>query len=102
MLLQNFIACGELDPLNRRLGSEKKPDVVVQVVVLAQDASIKAKLEALDIHVQSVAEVAPIEVQPASVLSKLYAHLGTYKLKPLLYEVPFEQLLLLSFCQLET
>ena len=28
---QDFLACGELDPLNRRLGSEKKPDVVVQV-----------------------------------------------------------------------
>lgn len=58
------------------MGSEKKPDVVVQVVVLAQDNSIKAKLQAYDIHVQTVAEVAPIEVQPARVLSKLYAHLG--------------------------
>lgn len=73
---QNFLACGELDPLNRRLGSEKKPDVVVQVVVLAEDSSIQAKLQALDIPVQTIAEVAPIEVQPARVLSKLYAHLG--------------------------
>lgn len=70
------MACGELDPLNRRLGSEKKPDVVVQVVVLAEDSSIQAKLQALDIPVQTIAEVAPIEVQPARVLSKLYAHLG--------------------------
>ena len=76
IMLQNFLAPGELDPLNRRLGSEKKPDVVVQVVVLAQDNSIKAKLQALDIEVQTVSEVAPIEVQPARVLSKLYAHLG--------------------------
>ncbi|XP_045106355.1 probable phosphorylase b kinase regulatory subunit alpha isoform X10 [Portunus trituberculatus] len=76
LLQDNFLACGELDPLNRRLGSEKKPDVVVQVVVLAEDSSIQAKLSALDIHVQTIAEVAPIEVQPARVLSKLYAHLG--------------------------
>ena len=75
-MVQNFLACGELDPLNRRLGSEKKPDVVVQVVVLAEDASIQSKLSALDIHVQTTSEVAPIEVQPARVLSKLYAHLG--------------------------
>ncbi|KAK8383654.1 hypothetical protein O3P69_015842 [Scylla paramamosain] len=76
LLQDNFLACGELDPLNRRLGSEKKPDVVVQVVVLAEDSSIQAKLSALDIHVQTIGEVAPIEVQPARVLSKLYAHLG--------------------------
>lgn len=76
LLQDNFLACGELDPLNRRLGSEKKPDVVVQVVVLAEDSSIQAKLQALDIPVQTIAEVAPIEVQPARVLSKLYAHLG--------------------------
>ncbi|XP_064122736.1 probable phosphorylase b kinase regulatory subunit alpha isoform X5 [Macrobrachium nipponense] len=76
LLQDKFLACGELDPLNRRLGSEKKPDVVVQVVVLAEDSSIQSKLAALDIHVQTISEVSPIEVQPARVLSKLYAHLG--------------------------
>ncbi|XP_047736288.1 probable phosphorylase b kinase regulatory subunit alpha, partial [Hyalella azteca] len=76
LLHDNFLACGELDPLNRRLGSEKKPDVVVQVVLLAEDAAMQSKLAAADIHVQTIAEVAPIEVQPARVLSKLYAHLG--------------------------
>jgi phosphorylase kinase alpha/beta subunit len=30
LLQEGFIAPGELDPLNRRLGAEKKPDVVVQ------------------------------------------------------------------------
>ena len=58
------------------MGSEKKPDVVVQVVVLAQDSTIQTKLAALDIHVQTIADVVPIEVQPARVLSKLYAYLG--------------------------
>ena len=48
----------------------------MQVVVLAEDSSIQAKLSALAIHVQTIGEVAPIEVQPARVLSKLYAHLG--------------------------
>jgi len=74
--LQGFLAPGELDPLNRRLGSEKKPDVVVQVVILAEDAQIQEKLRVFDIHVQTIAEVAPVEVQPARVLSHLYAYLG--------------------------
>lgn len=76
MLPQNFIAPGELDPLNRRLGSQKKPDVVVQVVILAEDASIQEKLSRYDLQVQTVQECAPIEVQPARVLSHLYTYLG--------------------------
>ena len=30
LLQEGFIAPGEMDPLNRRLGADKKPDVVVQ------------------------------------------------------------------------
>ncbi|KAJ8946070.1 hypothetical protein NQ318_009196 [Aromia moschata] len=73
---QVFLAPGELDPLNRRLCSEKKPDVVVQVVILAEDNEIRDKLAEHDIVVQTIAEVAPIEVQPARVLSHLYTYLG--------------------------
>lgn len=67
---------GELDPLNRRLGAQKKPDVVVQVVIIAEDNEIRDKLAEHDLHVQTIAEVAPIEVQPARVLSHLYTYLG--------------------------
>lgn len=73
---QGFIAAPELDPLNRRLCSEKKPDVVVQIVILAEDLEMKEKLREHDVDVQTVEEVAPIEVQPARVLSHLYTYLG--------------------------
>lgn len=76
---QGFLAVGELDPLNRRLGAQKKPDVVVQVVILAEDNDIRDKLAEHDLHVQTIAEVAPIEVQPARVLSHLYTYLGRNK-----------------------
>ncbi|XP_072403289.1 probable phosphorylase b kinase regulatory subunit alpha isoform X3 [Diabrotica undecimpunctata] len=79
LLQEGFLAPGELDPLNRRLGSEKKPDVVVQVVILAEDLEIKERLAEHDIRVQTIAEVAPIEVQPARVLSHLYTYLGRNK-----------------------
>ncbi|KAJ8936869.1 hypothetical protein NQ314_012133 [Rhamnusium bicolor] len=65
LLQEGFLAPGELDPLNRRLCSEKKPDVVVQVVILAEDNEIRDKLAEHDIIVQTIEEVAPIEVQPA-------------------------------------
>lgn len=62
--------------MNRRLCAEKKPDVVVQVVILAEDNDIQDKLAEHDIIVQTIADVAPVEVQPARVLSHLYTYLG--------------------------
>uniref|UniRef100_A0A1L8E243 Phosphorylase b kinase regulatory subunit n=1 Tax=Nyssomyia neivai TaxID=330878 RepID=A0A1L8E243_9DIPT len=79
LLQEGFLAVGELDPLNRRLGAQKKPDVVVQVVILAEDNNIRDKLAEYDLHVQTIAEVTPIEVQPARVLSHLYTYLGRNK-----------------------
>lgn len=79
------MAVGELDPLNRRLCSEKKPDVVVQIVILAEDNEIRDKLLEYDLHVQTIAEVAPIEVQPARVLSQLYTYLGKIVCEKILY-----------------
>jgi len=55
---------------------EKKPDVVVQVVVLAEDNAIRDLLLQHDIVVQTISEVSPIEVQPSTVLSHLYTYLG--------------------------
>ncbi|RWS17764.1 hypothetical protein B4U79_14260 [Dinothrombium tinctorium] len=79
LLQEGFIAPGELDPLNRRLSAHKKPDVVVQVVILAEDWRIQEKFANHDIQVQTLSEVSPIEVQPARVLSRLYAYLGRNK-----------------------
>ncbi|KAK6641154.1 hypothetical protein RUM44_012863 [Polyplax serrata] len=79
LLEDNFLTVAHLDPLNRRLCSAKKPDVVIQVVVLAEDSSIRDKLLQYDIHVQTVEEVSPIEVLPARVLGNLYTHLGKCK-----------------------
>ncbi|XP_055383024.1 probable phosphorylase b kinase regulatory subunit alpha isoform X3 [Condylostylus longicornis] len=76
LLQEGFLAVGELDPLNRRLGAQKKPDVVVQVVIIAEDNEIRDKLAEHDLQVQTIADVAPIEVQPARVLSHLYTYLG--------------------------
>ncbi|XP_050527326.1 probable phosphorylase b kinase regulatory subunit alpha isoform X1 [Daktulosphaira vitifoliae] len=76
LLQDNFLAVGELDPLNRRLCLEKKPDVVVQVVVLAEDNSIRDLLLQHDLAVQTISDVSPIEVQPSTVLSHLYTYLG--------------------------
>ena len=76
LLKDSFIACGELDPINRRLSSLKRPEVVVQVVVLAKDEKIKDILQQAGYQSKTLKEVTNIEVHPARVLSHLYTFLG--------------------------
>lgn len=50
----------------------------ILVVILAEDLYVKEKLKNHDIHAQTISEVAPIEVQPARVLSHIYSYLGNF------------------------
>uniref|UniRef100_A0A8C3K333 Phosphorylase b kinase regulatory subunit n=1 Tax=Calidris pygmaea TaxID=425635 RepID=A0A8C3K333_9CHAR len=79
LMAEGFLAPGEIDPLNRRFATVPKPDVVVQVCILAETEGIKAVLRKEDIEVETVAEVYPIRVQPARILSHIYARLGRNK-----------------------
>ncbi|XP_059170529.1 probable phosphorylase b kinase regulatory subunit alpha isoform X3 [Physella acuta] len=79
LMIEGFLSPGELDPLNRRHVTETKPDVVVQVVLLAEDSLIQDKMALHGIELQTVAEVAPIQIHPARVLSKIYSLLGKNK-----------------------
>ena len=74
LLQEDLIAPGELDPMNRRLSSLKKPDVVVQVVVLAEDNNIKSLLAAHNIQVQTKEEV--VKHHCCSLIDYEYSHLA--------------------------
>jgi hypothetical protein len=50
----------------RRLSSLKKPDVVVQIVVLAEDKKIQGLLKEQGFTIRTCSEIAPIQVQPTS------------------------------------
>ena len=76
LLLENFLAPGELDPLNRRLSCIRKPDVVVQVVVLAENIRIQELLSDQGIKLETIDDVRPIVVKPAAMLAKLFSYLG--------------------------
>ncbi|XP_053436143.1 phosphorylase b kinase regulatory subunit alpha, skeletal muscle isoform isoform X1 [Nycticebus coucang] len=76
LMSEGFLAPGEIDPLNRRFSTVPKPDVVVQVSILAETEEIKAILKDKGINVETVAEVYPIRVQPAHILSHIYSCLG--------------------------
>uniref|UniRef100_A0A673WFJ3 Phosphorylase b kinase regulatory subunit n=1 Tax=Salmo trutta TaxID=8032 RepID=A0A673WFJ3_SALTR len=76
LLAEGFLAPGEIDPLNRRFSTIPKPDVVVQVSILAENEEIQELLMKNGIEVETVADIHPIHVQPARVLSHIYARLG--------------------------
>ncbi|XP_078369919.1 phosphorylase b kinase regulatory subunit alpha, liver isoform-like isoform X2 [Oculina patagonica] len=76
LLKENFIAVGEIDPLNRRHSTDKRPDVVVQVSLLAEDELVRTQLRSLDVPVQVTQHVNPIQVLPARTLSSMYQQLG--------------------------
>ncbi|KAM9335806.1 phosphorylase b kinase regulatory subunit alpha, skeletal muscle isoform 2-T2 [Symphorus nematophorus] len=76
LLSEGFLAPGEIDPLNRRFSTIPKPDVVVQVSILAETEEIKELLLKHGIDVETVADIHPIHVQPSRVLSHIYARLG--------------------------
>uniref|UniRef100_A0A4W6FNI4 Phosphorylase b kinase regulatory subunit n=1 Tax=Lates calcarifer TaxID=8187 RepID=A0A4W6FNI4_LATCA len=76
LLSEGFLAPGEIDPLNRRFSTIPKPDVVVQVSILAETEEIKELLVKNGIYVETVADIHPIHVQPSRVLSHIYARLG--------------------------
>ncbi|NWU90082.1 KPB1 kinase, partial [Upupa epops] len=79
LMAEGFLAPGEIDPLNRRFATVPKPDVVVQVCILAETEGIKTVLKKEGIDVDTVADVYPIRVQPARILSHIYARLGRNK-----------------------
>jgi phosphorylase kinase alpha/beta subunit len=55
------------------------------VVILAEDRCIQEKLQYYDLKVQTMAQVAPIQLYAASVLSSLFAHLGRLFIKFAVY-----------------
>ena len=79
LLAENLITPGEIDPLNRRLSTQKRPEVVVQVAVLATTDFVKEKLRKFGFTVQTPNELTQISVKPMSHLMELYSLLGRSK-----------------------
>nr|XP_046171571.1 phosphorylase b kinase regulatory subunit alpha, skeletal muscle isoform-like [Oncorhynchus gorbuscha] len=76
LMADGFLAPGEIDPLNRRFSTVSKPDVVVQVSILAETDHIKHLLMKEGIDADTLEDIHPIRVQPSRVLSHIYARLG--------------------------
>ncbi|VDN96538.1 unnamed protein product [Rodentolepis nana] len=79
LIMDRLLLPGEIDPLGRRMAAEPKPDLVVQVVVLAEDDLVKDRLAEYKLDAQTPSEVvcdSGIQVYPAKVLLQIYNQLG--------------------------
>ncbi|KAH8030080.1 hypothetical protein HPB51_006512 [Rhipicephalus microplus] len=56
--------------------SFKRPELVIQVVLLAENSEVKDEIASIYPNIQTVAEVHSYEVHPARVLGDLYSYLG--------------------------
>ena len=74
--MKGFLAPGELDPLNRRLVTEPKPEGFVQVCFLTDSDEIQSKLAAVGIHIQQVKDLELVQVRSVKTLLNIYSHLG--------------------------
>nr|CDS23550.1 phosphorylase b kinase regulatory [Echinococcus granulosus] len=79
LIMDRLLLPGEIDPLGRRMASEPKPDLVVQIVVLAEDDLVKERLAEFNLDVQTPSEVvcdSGIQIYSAKVLLQIYNQLG--------------------------
>ncbi|XP_022091579.1 probable phosphorylase b kinase regulatory subunit alpha isoform X2 [Acanthaster planci] len=79
LLQEGFVAPGEVDPLNRRMSMEPKPDLVIQVSLVAEDKLIKELMKKHNFDIQTIEEVSPVRIYPARVLTRLCKRLGENK-----------------------
>ena len=80
MLYEGYLTPAEIDPLGRHLlptyRSTQKLDTVVQVVLIAEDAMLQAKLAMFGLETQTPDQVSPITISNPSALRDAYSVLG--------------------------
>ncbi|VDQ01098.1 unnamed protein product, partial [Trichobilharzia regenti] len=79
IIYEGLLLPGEIDPLGRHMVAEPKPDLSVQVALVAEDNDIKHQLMEYQVDVQTFEEIsdeAGINIYPAKILGQLYKHLG--------------------------
>ncbi|MFZ4676913.1 MAG: glycoside hydrolase family 15 protein [Nodosilinea sp.] len=76
LLQEGLIKPADIDPLGRHqaVGDHRYP--VVQVALLAEDKALQLELNTYGLPTQTLEEVAPVQVFPASELSAIYAEIG--------------------------
>lgn len=76
MILDGILDVSDIDPLNRRKQIGYKNSTTPIVSIIAEDESVKEELQNLGIESQTVDDVYPIKIMPASLLSQIHTLIG--------------------------
>lgn len=76
LLHEGLVQPGDLDPLGRHLGDEVRPEVRVQVLLLAEDELVQARLAVQGLAASTPAELLPLQVIDAADLAQALTGLG--------------------------
>ncbi|KAI9001604.1 glycosyl hydrolases family 15-domain-containing protein [Gaertneriomyces semiglobifer] len=79
LIYDDLLSPAELDPLERRFGVTKKryhSDVVVQVVLVAEDEELQERLKRFGLETQTRQRCEPVRVSPSSALRDAFTVLG--------------------------
>jgi len=77
LILDNLITPADLDPLGRRFTSRRpSPDTVVQIVMVAENQSVQARLKTLGIETQTVLELGSVSIRGPNGLRDALSVLG--------------------------
>ena len=76
LLEEGLLKPEDLDPLGRhhRVGEERYP--VVQLALLSEDRALREELSTYGVATQTLADIEPVQVFPATELSAIYAEIG--------------------------
>ncbi|TVP61782.1 MAG: glycosyl hydrolase family 15 [Leptolyngbya sp. LCM1.Bin17] len=76
LLHDGLIKPGDIDPLGRHLTVGKERYPMVQVALLAEDKALQVELSNCGLPTETLEEIDPVQVFPASELSAIYAEIG--------------------------
>ncbi|NDJ16118.1 glycoside hydrolase family 15 protein [Myxacorys almedinensis] len=76
LLHEDFISVGDIDPCGRHLQMGQRRKATIQVVLIAEDEALQARLAANNVETQTLEQVAPIQVRHARELAAAYTQIG--------------------------
>jgi hypothetical protein len=80
LLYEDLLSPAEIDPLGRHLlptyRRNQKLDTVMQIVLIAEDASLQSKLSMFGLQTQTLGQLMPVTLSSPSSLLEAYSALG--------------------------
>lgn len=76
LIQDGLLEIDDIDPLGRYKVVKRPQDCQLQIQLLAQDETVQNSLMSYEIHTQTLAEIAPIQIREASELAEAYTHVG--------------------------